>query len=146
MKKFAIMIILVGLGLIVLLDQNPVWLYGLAPGMASQAEIERVEFFKQLSKTYYGSEQYWEELSLVNKAWSDRNDSELIVPSIEAISRLKNRQNVTLVDNYHQLQAEPPEYDERIVNNKSSFEFVYYFIALSSLFISFVRYRRKKES
>lgn len=145
MRKVVVAVLLVLSGLIVLIDQNPQWVKGIWPGQSSDGELERTSFFKRLSEIYYGSDLYWEELSLVNKAWSDRKDTELIIPSIEAIRRLKNRQNVKLSDNYQRLQAELPEYDtEPSVDQRSSLELVYLLVGLFSFIVSSARYLRRK--
>lgn len=64
---------------------------------------QRVEFFEKLSKEYYGIAEYGKELEMVNRSFNitdintDRTD--LIIPSLDAIVRLKKRQTVASLEN-----------------------------------------------
>ena len=61
-------------------------------------QIERQKFFKELSFDYYGSQEYWEELALVNKTWILQSERDLIVPSLKAVQRLKQKQSLYTPD------------------------------------------------
>lgn len=63
---------------------------------------QRLEFFEKLSKEYYGVSDYGKELEVINRPFeitelsTDRN--ELIIPSLDAIIRLKQRQTIASLE------------------------------------------------
>jgi len=146
MKKLLLILTIIGTGIVVLLDQNPGWRSRIIPGSSPEAVTERQHYFEQLSETYYGSSLYWNELSIVNSKITNTENPELIIPSLESIKRLKNKQNLSLTDNSFSVHNEPiylkPSQDKK--EQKSSFEFIYYALCVVSILISSIRYTRRK--
>jgi len=69
----------------------------------SSQNIQTDEYFKNLSQYYYGTPLYSEELSLVNATQSISED-ELIIPSIESIHKLKNKQSISDANGFYSAQ------------------------------------------
>jgi len=63
-----------------------------------EQSIQTDDYFKKLSMNYYGTTNYYKELSLVNNSLNNFSEDELIIPSREAIDRLQNNQNFTVTN------------------------------------------------
>ena len=108
--------------------------------------LSRDELFKKLSVQYYGSQDFSEELQLVNKALRIKEtrvikNTDLIIPCYDAIKRLKNKQTVL------NLQDQPREnepdtkneiakskiasYKNLVYNKSSVLEILFLFILIS---------------
>ena len=64
---------------------------------------QRQEFFEKLSKEYYGVSDYSEELEVINRTFQITESStervDLIIPSLDAINKLKQRRTVASLEN-----------------------------------------------
>jgi len=71
---------------------------------AAVAEMSWDDFFRQLSRRYYGTTEFAEELALVNRALKFRpldkiKSTDLIIPDRESIFRLKAKQTMKIASN-----------------------------------------------
>lgn len=97
MKKIFVIIVLVG-GLFLTANQNVIsWVQSSLSSDPKPYHQQRVKFFENLSREYYGVTDYANELELVNRSYVIADVSTdsigLIIPSLEAITRLKQRQS-----------------------------------------------------
>jgi hypothetical protein len=65
---------------------------------------QRLEFFEKLSREYYGIADYGKELEVVNRSIKitdmSTDRTELIIPSLDAVTRLKERQSLAAFESY----------------------------------------------
>lgn len=94
MKKVILILIILGLFLLLTSEQNLSFCKKVIGMDLNTEQVERENFFKELSFDYYGSSDYWEELALVNKTWMLQSEKDLIIPSLKAVQRLKQKQSL----------------------------------------------------
>ncbi len=111
MKKKALFIFMV-IGVVFLFRNNFVSMAQNCLNHQPQPEYQnRQVFFENISEEFYGTKNYAEQLGLVNRSLK-LNDTtsiqfeELIIPSKEAISRLKRKQTLTSFHNINQQRSE----------------------------------------
>ena len=98
MKKAILILVILGLVLLLTSEQNLTFCKKVIGMDLNTEQIEREKFFKELSLDYYGSSEYWEELALVNKTWMLKSEQDLIIPSLKAVQRLKQKQSLYAPD------------------------------------------------
>ncbi len=104
MKKIFVIIVLVA-GIFITFNQNVIsWVKSNFTSNQAPYYQQRLEFFEELSREYYGVTDYGKELAVVNRSFvitemsTDR--AELIIPSRDAITRLKGRQSLSSVEDH----------------------------------------------
>jgi len=76
---------------------------------------QRQEFFEKLSKEYYGTANYGEELDNINRTFkiteSTTEQVDLIIPNFDAINRLKQRRTMAAIEDepYTHIVARKPQ-------------------------------------
>lgn len=100
MKKLILVLILFGLFILLTSEKNVVFCKKVFGFDYNSAEIETNNAFKQLSINYYGSPDYWQELALVN-TWTLSSEQELLIPSLKAVQRLKQKQSIYEIDDMY---------------------------------------------
>lgn len=108
--------IVIGLLIVVifiLLSQNLVsWVKSISASSRNPSYQKRLEFFQKLSLKYYGTSDYGKELETVNSSVKITNLSthltELIIPSQDAVSRLKERQTLASTENQPRTRLAMP--------------------------------------
>ena len=103
MKKIVLISIALGLFLLLTSEKNLRLCKKMVGYKTSSQNIQTDEYFKNLSQYYYGTPLYSEELSLVNATLSISED-ELIIPSIESINKLKNKQTISDANGFYSVQ------------------------------------------
>ncbi len=103
MKKVLILILLI-IGIFTTFNREVVsWVNSNFSSNPMPYYQQRIEFFEKLSKEYYGTAEYCKELEMVNRSYNltdlSTDRSELIVPSLDAIVRLKERQTIAALEN-----------------------------------------------
>ena len=93
MKKMLIGVVILGLCMLMTSEKNlsycKQWI-----GIKSESSVE--SYYSRISDHYYGTTEYWSELSLVNRGIVDKPVNELIVPSLQSIDKLKTKRTVTI--------------------------------------------------
>ncbi|MBN2009627.1 hypothetical protein JW960_09820 [candidate division KSB1 bacterium] len=64
-------------------------------------ESSAYTFYSRISENYYGTPDYWNELSIVNNGAVDKPVNELIIPSLKSIDKLKSNRSVTVAELAH---------------------------------------------
>lgn len=150
MKKFLVTVLLI-LVLFVLFNQNMVtWVKSTFASSQSSTAQQRLEFFEKLSREYYGIPDYGRELDMVNGSVAiDRLSSdltELIIPSLEAVTRLKERQTLAAIENQSRARASfvkeaaTQRKSQEVEPSKSSMLFLVIGIIVISAIISLLSY------
>ena len=103
MKKFFVIIVVVA-SIFITFNQNVIsWVKSNFSSNQTPYYQQRLEFFENLSQEYYGVTDYAKELEMVNKSFvitdMSTGKTELIIPSMDAITRLKKRQSLASVEN-----------------------------------------------
>lgn len=155
MKKI-LAISLVMMLLFLLFSQNKI--AGVKSALTSSSHSDarqRLEFFEKLSREYYGSPAYGEELDLVNRAVDitrlSSDLAELIIPSRDAIDRLKARQTLAAIesrppDRFARTVASSgretpgPDESKTVEHSKSSMLFLVIGLVIISAVISLLSY------
>lgn len=162
MKKFFIILVLAA-GIFITFNQNVVsWVKSSFTSSPTPYYQQRLDFFEELSREYYGVPDYCKELAVVNRSFviteisTDR--SELIIPSRDAITRLKGRQSLASIENQAGTQivksirrlsnqtSGTREVSESIEPSKSSTLILFLGILVISTaiaFVSYFKYRKK---
>ncbi len=123
---------------------------------------QRLEFFEKLSREYYGIADYGKELEVVNRSIKitdmSTDRTELIIPSLDAVTRLKERQSLTAIENHPGMRIKKSashfsnqrigagQVSEKVEQSKSSMLVSVIGIILISTVISlfaFFKYRSK---
>jgi hypothetical protein len=165
MKKIFTIIVLVA-GIFLTFNQNVIsWVKSNFASNPKPYYQQRLEFFENLSREYYGVTNYAKELEVVNRSFvineisSDR--IELIIPSMNAITRLKQRQSLASVENYAGTQivktirrlssqaAATKKVSESVEPSKSSMLILLVGIIVISTavaLVSYFKYRNKTKS
>ena len=100
MKKCILILLILGLFLLITSEKNITWCKKVFGIEANHHNVEMKKHYQQLSEKYYGTEEYWQELSLVNNSLI-YNDSDLLIPSMESIQRLKLKRSVSLKNDFY---------------------------------------------
>lgn len=156
MKKFFIILVLAA-GIFITFNQNVIsWVKSNFTSNLTPYYQQRLEFFEELSREYYGVPDYGKELAVVNRSFviteisTDR--SELIIPSRDAITRLKGRQSLASIEDQAGTQivktirrlssqaAGTDEVSESVEPSKSSMLILLVGIILISTAVAFVSY------
>ncbi len=91
MKKMLIGVVILGLSMLLTSEKNlsncKRWI-----GIESQSSVE--SYYSRISNHYYGTTEFWGELSLINRGVVDKPINELIVPSLQSIDRLKTKRTM----------------------------------------------------
>lgn len=159
MKK----ILVIGLLIVVtffLFNQNMItWVKATLASSPIPAAQQRLDFFEKLSLEYYGISDYGKELDLVNHAVDITSLSseltELIIPSLDAVTRLKTRQTLAAIENQPRsrlsrtatyLSGTEERESKTFIHSKSSMLFlVVGFIVISVIvsLLSYLKYRNR---
>ena len=104
MKKVLMIIVLVA-GIFLTFNHNVVsWVKANFAADQKPYYQQRLEFFEKLSREYYGVADYGKELEVVNRSIQitdmSTDRTELIIPSLDAVTRLKERQSLAAVEGY----------------------------------------------
>lgn len=104
MKKVLIIAVLIT-GIFLTFNHNVVsWVKSNFSSNQKPYYQQRLEFFEKLSREYYGAADYGKELEVVNRSIEitdmSTDRTELIIPSLDAISRLKERQSLAAIESY----------------------------------------------
>ena len=117
--------------------------------------LQRQDFFKNLSNEFYGSDEFGTELESVNRKFKIKKDESnklnLIIPNLEAIKRLKNKQTLLsyenkpylkIVYNHQQRLLEKSKKDivEKKQFLKSSLSILILIVLILSMILSLIRY------
>jgi hypothetical protein len=100
MKKFILILLVLGLLLLITSEKNITWCKKVFGIEANHQDIEMKKYYQQLSEKYYGTMEYWKELSLVNNSLA-YNESDLLIPSMASIQRLKLKRSVSLKNDFY---------------------------------------------
>jgi hypothetical protein len=165
MKKIFLILILVG-GIFITFNQNVIsWVKSNFAANQTPYFQQRLEFFEKLSKEYYGVADYGKELESVNRSFEltdmSTDRAELIIPSLDAVTRLKERQSLAAIQDHagaRMIKAAPQSSSretgienasKKIEPSKSSMLFFVIGIILISAAISllsFLKHRNKTRS
>jgi len=164
MKKTAIILLVLGIALAVFRQDSIHWLKNQFAGKPMPYYQQRQEFFKNLSKEFYGVADFAEELELVNRTYKLGESSselvEIIVPSRNAITMLKQRRTVASIHNdpdtrvasirspVRQEKSAAANLSTRVRLLKGSTGILLVAVILISVvlsLISFVRHRRRQK-
>jgi len=123
---------------------------------------QRQQFFEKLSIEYYGVSDYGEELEVINRTFqtteSDVEQVDLIIPSLDAINRLKQRRTIALVENdpYTRIVQKGRQPltggsgREKVIDKADHFQSSTIILLVSAIIVSvvislmgYVKYRRK---
>lgn len=103
MKKIFVLIVLITVGVVAYKMDVVSWMESKFSSRSMPYYQERHEYFEKLSRDFYGVETYGEELEAINRSFkidetkTDRAD--LIIPSLDAIDKLKHRRTMVAVKN-----------------------------------------------
>ncbi len=101
MKKMLIIFVLVSVVFGLYSEENLLWCKKLLFNEPTKYVIQRGDYFSKLSQRYYGTTSYWRELALINRA-PNKNmvfpGEEIILPSLEAIQKIRNSRSLTDVN------------------------------------------------
>jgi len=164
--KRLISLVLLAIGILIALNKDTgSWVKRIFVSNPTPYYQQRTEFFQKLSKEYYGVADYGSELEAINRVLhlneSSSNRVELIIPSLDAIRRLKQRQTVVSLEddpytkivnkNTKQLKIPSTNENTNTLIEKADFKKsstivivlgILIFSAIISL-ISYLHYRRK---
>ena len=145
MKKLLIISICVGLFLLFTSEKNLMLCKKMVGIKINTEEVRIDEYFKNLSENYYGTPSFSEQLLLVNNGMSNLSEEELIIPSLEAMNRLKNNQHFSIIkDTGHSLNKAKTEIDtQKNSVKKSSFITALFTGGILSFFLVFLSFIRK---
>ena len=103
MKKIIVVVLVLSAGFMVFHKKMVSWVKINFVSREIPYYQQRHEFFKKLSKEYYGVESYGDELETINRTFNSTSLSTdrvaLIIPGYDAINRLKQRRTVVAIDN-----------------------------------------------
>jgi len=162
MKKYFVVLVLAA-SIFVLFNLNVTcWVKSSFTSNSTPYYQQRLEFFEKLSREYYGVTDYGKELAVVNRSFviteTSTDQSELIIPSRDAITRLKERQSLASVENQPGTQivktirrlssqaVGTEKVSESVEPSKSSMLIFFVGIVLISTvigFVSYFKYRNK---
>ncbi len=112
MKKILVIGLFVTV-IVVLFSQNLVsWVKSTSASSQNSSYQQRLEFFEKISQEYYGISDYGKELEMVNSSVDitslSANLTELIIPSLDAITRLKERQTLASIEDQPRARLASP--------------------------------------
>ena len=104
MKKILVIALLIA-GIFLTFNQNIIsWVKSNFTSNQTPYYQQRVEFFEKLSIEYYGVSDYGKELEVVNRSFKitdlSTDQTVLIIPSLDAITRLRERQSLASIENH----------------------------------------------
>lgn len=103
MKKFFIIVFVIALLIAGYAYDQFGWCKKLLFGEPTTHVIQKGEYLSQISKQYYGTADYWRELSLINRA-PDSDlvfpGEEIIIPSLDVIKEIRRTQWLSKVNSY----------------------------------------------
>jgi len=162
MKKYFVVLVLAA-SIFVLFNQDVTsWVKSSFTSNPTPYYQQRLEFFENLSREYYGVTDYGKALAVVNNSFviteTSTDQSELIIPSRDAITRLQERQSLASIENQAGTQivktirrlsnqtSGTREVSESIEPSKSSTLILFLGIIVISTaiaIISYFKYRKK---
>jgi hypothetical protein len=163
MKKIFVLVFLI-IGIFITFNENVIsWVKSNFASNPTPYFQQRQDFFKKLSKEYYGVSDYGEELEAINRTFRISESSteriDLIIPSLDAIDRLKQRRTVASIENdsYTQTVEKNPlpitnrKKTESVLEKNSHIKSSTVILLISVIFIStiislmgYLKYRRKR--
>ena len=106
MKKIIIIFIVLGLFLLITSEKNLKFCKKVFGVKSNSQKIQTDDYFKKLSINYYGTPIYAEELSLVNNSNSHSSDGDFIIPTFQAINKLKQERSFSIAHEMANRQQE----------------------------------------